>query len=146
MGASDLESSEVEGGAILQIGEVAERVGLSLRTIRHWDEVGLVSPSKRTSGGFRLYSAADVERLAFVKLLKPLEFRIDEIRDLLDTLDRVVTGEDHDVMAAAADRLESYVSLAEQRCRILEEQLISVNGVAASLRAHVRRARGDTRE
>jgi DNA-binding transcriptional MerR regulator len=45
---------------MMQIGEAAERVGLSLRTIRHWDEVGLVVPSARSNGGFRLYTEADI--------------------------------------------------------------------------------------
>ena len=43
-----------------QIGEVAERTGLSLRTIRYYEEVGLLSPSGRTAGGFRLYADSDV--------------------------------------------------------------------------------------
>jgi len=47
----------------MQIGEVADRTQLSLRTIRHYDEVGLVPPSARSEGGFRLYTEADVERL-----------------------------------------------------------------------------------
>ena len=47
-------------GEHMQIGEVAERVKLSLRTIRHYEEVGLVPPSARSKGGFRLYTEADV--------------------------------------------------------------------------------------
>jgi DNA-binding transcriptional MerR regulator len=58
----------------MQIGEVAERTALSLRTIRYYEEVGLVPPSARTQGGFRLYTEADVERLLLVKRMKPLEF------------------------------------------------------------------------
>ena len=50
-------------GQLHQIGTVAERVGLSLRTIRHYEEVGLVVPSGRSAGGFRLYTDGDVERL-----------------------------------------------------------------------------------
>ncbi len=51
--------------AALRIGEVADRVGLSLRTIRHYDEIGLVVPSDRSAGGFRLYTEADVVRLSW---------------------------------------------------------------------------------
>lgn len=47
----------------MQIGEVADRTGLSLRTLRYYEEVGQVRPSTRTSGGFRLYSETDVARL-----------------------------------------------------------------------------------
>ena len=67
-----------------QIGEVAEAVGLSIRTLRHWDEVGIVVPSARTVGGFRLYTDDDIVVLGYVKKLKPLNFSLDEIKDLLE--------------------------------------------------------------
>ena len=73
-----------------QIGEVAERVGLSLRTVRHYDEAGLVVPSGRTPGGFRLYTDDDIERLALIKRMKPLGFTLDEMRELLALRDRLV--------------------------------------------------------
>jgi hypothetical protein len=47
----------------MHIGEVAARTELSLRSLRHWDEVGLLRPSGRTDGGFRLYTEADVEKI-----------------------------------------------------------------------------------
>ncbi len=56
----------------MQIGEVAERTGLSLRTIRYYGEVGLVVPSARSKGGFRLYTESDVARLLLIKQMKPL--------------------------------------------------------------------------
>lgn len=68
----------------LQIGEVAERVGLSLRTIRYYEEIGLVVPSGRTDGGFRLYREEDVTRLVQVKALKPLGMPLDDLTDLLN--------------------------------------------------------------
>ena len=49
-------------GEQMQIGEVAERTGLSLRTIRYYEEVGLAVPSARSQGGFRLYTEPDVGR------------------------------------------------------------------------------------
>lgn len=57
-----------------QIGEVAERTGLSLRTIRYYEEVGLITPSARSQGGFRLYTEEDIARLGVVKAMKPLDF------------------------------------------------------------------------
>jgi MerR family copper efflux transcriptional regulator len=47
----------------MQIGEVAARTELSLRSLRHWEEVGLLRPSGRTEGGFRPYTEADVEKI-----------------------------------------------------------------------------------
>lgn len=74
-------SSAVEG---MQVGVVAERLGLSVRTLHHWEEKGLVTPSHRSSGGFRLYTEADVERLLLIRRMKPLDFSLEEMRQLLD--------------------------------------------------------------
>ncbi|MEX2420083.1 MAG: MerR family transcriptional regulator [Acidimicrobiia bacterium] len=66
-----------------QIGEVAERVGLSLRTIRYYEEIGLVVPSGRTEGGFRLYRVDDIKRLELVKVLKPTGMALEHLVELL---------------------------------------------------------------
>lgn len=72
---------------LLQIGEVAEMVGLSLRTVRYYEEVGLVSPSARSEGGFRLYSDEDVSRLALVKRMKPLGLTLEEMGELVKLIE-----------------------------------------------------------
>ena len=56
----------------MRIGEVAERTALSFRSLRHWDDVGLVQPSARTEGGFRLYTEKDVDRILIIRRMKPL--------------------------------------------------------------------------
>jgi MerR family transcriptional regulator, copper efflux regulator len=61
----------------MHIGQVAARTELSLRSLRHWDEVGLVKPSGRTDGGFRLYTEADVERILLIRRMKPLGFTLE---------------------------------------------------------------------
>jgi len=61
----------------MHIGELAERTGLSLRTIRHYDEVGLLPATGRTEGGFRVYAENDVERLTLIKQMKPLGFSLE---------------------------------------------------------------------
>lgn len=71
----------------MQIGQVAARTELSITTVRHYDEVGLVTPSARSAGGFRLYTEADVERLLVIRRMKPLGFSLTEMKDLLDSLD-----------------------------------------------------------
>ena len=70
----------------MHIGELAERTQLSLRTIRHYDEVGLLKPQGRTEGGFRLYSKEDVEQLLLIRRMKPLGFSIEEMHELLGLL------------------------------------------------------------
>lgn len=71
----------------MQIGEVAERTQLSLRTLRHYDEVGLVPPSARSEGGFRLYTETDVERLNHVRRITPLGFSLEETAEILKLLE-----------------------------------------------------------
>ncbi|MBB1031717.1 MerR family transcriptional regulator [Dietzia sp. SLG310A2-38A2] len=73
--------------AVRKIGEVAECTGLSIRTLRHYDDLGLVVPSGHTAGGFRLYTEADVERLLLVRRMKPLGFSLDRMRQFLEAVD-----------------------------------------------------------
>lgn len=68
----------------LAVGGAASVVGVTVRTLHHWDEVGLVRPSQRTSGGHRLYDAADVARLHRVRLYRELGVPLAEIAALLD--------------------------------------------------------------
>ena len=117
-----------------QIGEVAERTGLSLRTIRYYEEVGVVPPSARSAGGFRLYTEDDVARLELVKKMKPLEFSLDEMRDLLTSLDRLAApGTAAQERAALSDRVTMYRELADQRIEALRTQLASAEGLVAEL-------------
>ncbi|PKT73725.1 MerR family transcriptional regulator [Streptomyces populi] len=68
----------------LTVGRVAELAGVSVRTLHHYDEIGLVRPSARTAGGYRAYSADDVERLREVLAHRRLGFGLREIADLVD--------------------------------------------------------------
>lgn len=108
----------------MRIGEVAERTGLSLRTIRYYGEVGLVEPSARSRGGFRLYTEEDVERLQLIKRMKPLDFSLDQTRELLEALDRL----DDPATAPAerealTERLDAFEESITSRCQILRKQL-----------------------
>ncbi len=121
----------------MQIGEVAERTSLSLRTIRYYEEVDLVPPSARSQGGFRLYTDADVERLMLVKRMKPLEFSLDEMRDLLEVLDALATPEiTAEYRKDLLDRLSLYREVADSRIERLRAQLDSAETFAADLRVH----------
>ncbi|MGD9620581.1 MAG: MerR family transcriptional regulator [Mycolicibacterium sp.] len=121
----------------MQIGQVATRAQLSIRTVRHYDDVGLVTPSVRSAGGFRLYTEADVDRLLVVRRMKPLGFTLAEMKNLLaalDTLDdtkssvserktavqclrecRAKTGE-------SAERLRQQLAYAEELAGLLAER------------------------
>jgi DNA-binding transcriptional MerR regulator len=125
-----------------QIGYVADRVGLSLRTVRYYEEVGLVEPSGRTEGGFRLYTDDDIARLELVKQLKPLDFSLEELRELLDVRDRLERDDlSDDERTGLVERLAGYVQVAEQRCEQLREQLAAVEHVTQQLRRQIRAGR-----
>jgi len=87
----------------MQIGEVAARTELSLRSLRHWEEVGLLPPSGRSEGGFRLYTEADVEKILLVRRMKPLGFSLEEMRQVLADVATLSAGDDPD----ARERLRS---------------------------------------
>ena len=112
-----------------QIGEAAERAELSLRSVRYYEEMGLVAPEARTAGGFRLYTDEHVHRLQFIRRMKPLGFTLLEMRQLLDARDAVHrnTGD-----AMARERLAGFAADAARRARDLAakaqrgEQLVDV--------------------
>lgn len=123
---------KAKAGELHQIGAVAEAVGLSLRTIRHYGEVGVAPPSGRSTGGFRLYTDEDIERLRLVKQMKPLDFTLEEMRDLLETLDLVEDGGEE--AKEAHERLAMYAAAADARCEKLRDQLAAAEGIAARIR------------
>ncbi|WP_413450864.1 MerR family transcriptional regulator [Georgenia phoenicis] len=106
-------------GSRMQIGEVAERTGLSLRTIRYYGEVGLVAPSSRTEGGFRLYTDGDVARLELIKTMKPLGYTLEEMSDVLEVL--------AELEGSASRRPE------------LDERLVAIRASAATRRDRLRK-------
>lgn len=117
-----------------QIGEVADEVGLSLRTIRYYEEIGLVKPSGRTEGGFRLYTDTDVERLRLVKALKPVGMSLETMADLLETAD-LVAGSSDGSRSDAGERLADVVNIAVDRCDELEARLAEARRVLNQLSA-----------
>lgn len=121
-------------GTHMQIGEVAERTSLSLRTIRYYEEVGLAPPTARSQGGFRLYTESDVDRLLLVRRMKPLDFTLDEMRDLLGLLDGLYAAREGSAeRQALVDRLATYRSAAEQRIETLRLQLDSAQSLVEEL-------------
>ena len=67
----------------LTIGELAEKSGINVRTIKFWEEKGLIAPHRRTEGGFRLYRPADVVLLTFIKDLQAFNYTLAEIGNIL---------------------------------------------------------------
>jgi DNA-binding transcriptional MerR regulator len=120
---------------LMQIGDVAERTGLSLRTIRHYEEVGLLPEAQRSAGGFRLYHEDAVARLLLIKRMKPLDFSLDEMRDLIEVRDRLAGARlSAKTRASLMERLATYQSLVEHKLATLREKVDSAQAFADQLR------------
>ncbi len=121
----------------MQIGDVAERTGLSLRTIRYYEEVGLLPEAERSPGGFRLYSEPAVSRLLLIKRMKPLDFTLEEMRDLIEVLDRLASTH---LSAATREQLlqqlRTYQVLVKEKLAVLRGQVDSAQAFYGQLTTH----------
>lgn len=90
----------------LTVGRTAELVGVSVRTLHHWDEIGLVSPSERTWSDYRVYQAADIERIQQVLLHRELGLSLAEVRAVLDDPDTDVVAQLDRQRAVLSERLD----------------------------------------
>ncbi|MHA7306422.1 MerR family transcriptional regulator [Arthrobacter sp. TMN-49] len=98
----------------LTVGSVASKLGVTVRTLHHWDAMRLVCPSERTLGGYRLYSSADVARIHRVLIYRELG-PLEKIEELLDT-----------------SAIEAEESLRTQRAQLVE-RISRLQGMVASV-------------
>ncbi|WAL39533.1 MerR family transcriptional regulator [Brevibacterium sp. BRM-1] len=121
-------SSAAEPDEGLTVGATARAVGVSVRALHHWDEIGLVSPSARTWAGYRLYAGCDIARLQRVLVYRELGMRLDEIARVLDDPDVDVAGHlvrQRELLAARIDRLQEMVSAVDRMMEVhrMDERL-----------------------
>ena len=107
---------------VWKIGELARRTGLTVRTLHHYDEIGLLSPAERSDGGHRVYDEAGVQRLYRIVSLRSLGFPLDAIAQALDSerFDPAQAVEDH------LRRLEAQIAQEQQlvhKLRTLRDRL-----------------------
>ncbi|GAA4672344.1 MerR family transcriptional regulator [Nocardioides nanhaiensis] len=108
----------------MHIGEVAARTELSLRSLRHWEEVGLLVPSGRSEGGFRLYTEEDVQRILLVRRMKPLGFSLEAMKEALVDLETLRDGDaSATAVATATERIAGVRAEALERRAALVRQL-----------------------
>lgn len=100
---------------MLTVKEVCELTGVSVRTLHHYDSIGLLVPSERTDAGYRLYGAADLERLQQILLFRELEFSLSDIRSIMETpgFDRKrALGQQLELLEMKRERIDSLIDLA----------------------------------
>ena len=118
------ESAEPGAAAVvMRIGEVAARTELSLRSLRHWDEVGLLRPSGRTEGGFRLYTEADVAKILVIRRMKPLGFTLDQMSAAMRDIEALRDPAAVERHRGARQRLDYLLAEATERREKLKAQL-----------------------
>lgn len=123
------------------IGELAERTGLSLRTIRHYDEIGLLVPSGRSEGGYRLYTDDDLNRLMLIRRMKPLGYSLDQMGDLLKALESATGGDRKS--ADAVEALSQFLMDATERRAKLAKQLEAADEFIGLLNLRIVNGRGE---
>ncbi|MDT3442787.1 MULTISPECIES: MerR family transcriptional regulator [unclassified Pseudofrankia] len=113
IGDAELADSQGDGEpGLLGIGLAAREVGVSVRSLRYYEEMGLLTPSGRTTGGNRLYAPDDLARVRRIRELQQLlGFNLDEVREVLGHEDRLARVR-NDWKAASGD---------EDRARLLDE-------------------------
>ncbi len=137
-----------------RIEQVAARTGLTKRTLRYYEEIGLLPSPTRTEGGYRLYSEADVQQLVRIKRLKDLlGFSLAEIRELADAEEqrehvRAAWRQETDPHTRMSwlDRSEE---LTRRQLRLVEEKLTGLQEMQSNLTARLGRLdalRADLRE
>ena len=115
----------------LRIESVAQRTGLTKRTIRYYEEIGLLSPSGRSEGGYRLFSEADVARLERITALKDSAgLTLAEVAELLDA--ESVRERIRERYRTSDDPAEKRAALAESRA-VLTRQLALIERKRAAL-------------
>jgi DNA-binding transcriptional MerR regulator len=100
----------------LKVGELARRTGLTVRTLHHYDEIGLLRPSQHTGSGHRLYTAGDLARLQQVLSLRRLGFSLEEVRTCLDRPEYAP----RQVIRLHVARLREQIEWQQRLCKVLE--------------------------
>ena len=124
---------------LLRIQEVAAEVGLTTRSIRYYEEVGLLEPAARSEGAYRLYDESDIERLRFIRGLRDdAGFSIAQIGQLLE--DEAARERNRERFRATGDPAERRAILVDARQRA-ERQIEFLEAKAARLATMIDEAR-----
>ncbi|PXX47399.1 MerR family transcriptional regulator [Undibacterium pigrum] len=106
---------------LLKIGELASRTGLTIRTLHHYDKIGLLKPSARSEAGYRLYDRSDIKRLHHIQALRRLDLSLAEVGDLING----ASGDLHSVIDEQISGLDQQIAQSME----LRDRLQQLSGV-----------------
>jgi MerR family transcriptional regulator, repressor of the yfmOP operon len=134
-----------------QIGEVAEKTGVTQRTLRFYEEKGLVQPPERMEGGFRLYSDQDVERILYIKQLQDLlGFTLSEIKEMVEAEDLLrqifATFRPDRELTERLQRIEQVIDALTRQVDVVEHKVEHLTSMREELRAKMERAQNRREE
>ena len=123
----------------LQIGEVAERTGVTQRTLRFYEEKGLLKPPTRMEGGFRLYSEADIARLERIRNLQQLlGFPLAQIKEMVDADEvKMQLRAEYRPEAEASEKkaqILKAIEVTERQLELIDEKATAIVEMQAKLK------------
>jgi DNA-binding transcriptional MerR regulator len=121
-------ADSVHSAKVYTIEQVATRTGLTKRTLRYYEEVGLLPPTERTEGNYRQYSEADIQRIEHIKRLRELlGFSLNDIREMLEAEDergQIKEAYLHETeVEAKLAQLERSDELIHNQLRLIEQKI-----------------------
>jgi DNA-binding transcriptional MerR regulator len=120
-----------------RVGAVAERLGVSPRTIKYYEELGLVQPEARSPGGFRLYGEEEVERLERILRMKGIGYSLATIRELLAVRDAAQEADKATVLREVTGRLKERERESTARIQRMQDDLKRAEALREELRRDI---------
>jgi len=135
----------------LQIGEVAERTGVTQRTLRFYEEKGLLKPPTRMEGGFRLYSEADIQRLERIRHLQQLlGFPLAEIKEIVEADEvKMQIRAEYNPEAEVSEKkrqIQKAIEVTERQLELIGQKATAIADMQAKLEERLGKFKGWIRD
>jgi len=135
-------SPKIDEPRLFTIEQVSAQTGLTKRTLRYYEEVGLLPPTDRTEGNYRRYTEADVKRLDKIKKLRDLlGFSLADIREIMEAEDErgqiKVAYKNETEAAAKIGQLDRADELIRRQLHLIEQKMIGLEEMRTALQAKI---------